>query len=103
MKAAYGGDIISRVQEYIDTVQGNELTQRDVPSEILQQKEEFEEALMQNNIIEYGAESEEGFSYQKVSGLFDELIGGGLLLLILPNGIVYLVQWRKAGHIFPAV
>ncbi len=86
MKAAYGGDIISRVQEYIDTVQGNELTQRDVPSEILQQKEEFEEALMQNNIIEYGAESEEGFSYQKVSGLVDELIGGGLLLLILPNG-----------------
>lgn len=85
MKAVYGGDLISRVQEHIDTVESNGLTSRDVAAEVSQQKQEFEKALAANNIIEFGVESEKGFSYQKVSSVFDELVGGGLLMLVLPH------------------
>ncbi|MBO5031895.1 MAG: hypothetical protein J6D08_08430 [Lachnospiraceae bacterium] len=85
MKAVYGGDIISRVKEHMDTVESNGLTDRDVAAEVSEQKRKFEEALAENQIIEFGGESEEGFSYQKVSGVFDELIGGGLLMLVLPQ------------------
>lgn len=85
MKAVYGGDIISRVKEHMDTIESNGLTDRDVAAEVSQQKKEFEEALAANQIIEFGAESDEGYSYQKVSNVFDELVGGGLLMLVLPQ------------------
>lgn len=85
MKAVYGGDLISRVQEHIDTVQSNGLTQKDVAGEIAAQKQEFEEALIEKGVVEFGAESEDGYSYQKISGIFDKVVGGGLLALILPG------------------
>lgn len=85
MKAVHGGDIIARVQEHMDTVQGNGLTDRDVADEVSRQKEAFEETLIQNDIIEFGAESDDGYSYTKVSGLFDRLVGGGLMMLVLPD------------------
>lgn len=85
MKSVYGGDLISVVKEHMDTVSSSGLTTRDVAGEVAKQKEMFEEALAEKEIVEYGAESEEGYSYQKVSGLFDRLIGGGLLALVLPG------------------
>lgn len=86
MKAVYGGDLISAVREYMDTVESNGLTQRDVTGEIAEQKRAFEEALKEKGIVEFGAESGEGYSYQKVSGAFDRVVGGGILALALPGG-----------------
>ncbi len=86
MKAVYGGDLLSRVQEHMDIVKSNGLTEKDVYSDTAARKQEFEEALEQKEIQEIGAESEEGYSYQKVSGLFDMFAGEGLLKLVLPKG-----------------
>lgn len=86
MKAVHGGDLVSTIKEQIDTIQGNTLDTYDVEAEIMQQKKAFEEALSSNNIIEYSTESSEGYSYQKVSGLFDTVIGEGLLMFVIPKG-----------------
>lgn len=86
MKAVYGGDLISTVREHMDTVTANSLDTRDVAGEVAAKKSEFEEALAGGETVEYGAESEEGYSYAKVSGLFDRLVGGGLLSLVFPEG-----------------
>lgn len=85
MKSICGGDILSTIKEHIDTVNHNGLTQRDAAAETAEQKRVFEEALIKKGIVEFGAESEEGFSYQKVSGIFDQVIGDGLLMLVLPK------------------
>lgn len=81
MKAVYGGDLIASVQEHMDTVKSNGLTEKDVAGDIAAQRQEFEEALKDKGIVEYGAESEEGYSYPKVSGVFDKVVGGGILAL----------------------
>lgn len=81
MKSVYGGDLIASVQEHMDTVKSNGLTEKDVTGDIAAQKQEFEEALKDKGIVEYGAESEEGYSYPKVSGVFDKVVGGGILTL----------------------
>lgn len=86
MKSAYGGDLISTVKGYLDTVNGNALATRDIAAETADQKRAFEETLKGKEIVEYGAESEEGYSYSKVSGMFDSLIGGGILTLVMPEG-----------------
>ena len=65
MKAVYGGDLISRVQEHMDTVKNNGLDSTDALGQIEAQKQGLEEALQEKEIVEYGAESEEGYSYQK--------------------------------------
>ncbi len=85
MKAVYGGDLIARVREQMDTVQSKGLIEKDVAGEIAAQKRAFEEALTKKGIVEYGAESEEGYSYQKVSGLFDKIVGEGIMTLVLPG------------------
>ena len=86
MKAIYGGDIINTVKDHIDTVQMNGWMDRDVAGEVIQQKQAFEEVLSEKGIVESGAESAEGFSYKNISGLFDKIVGGGLLMLVLPEG-----------------
>lgn len=86
MKAVYGGDLVSIVKEHMDTVISNGLTQRDVAAETSRQMQEFEQALADKGIVEYGAESEEGYSYQKVSGVLNMLMGGGILFMTLPQG-----------------
>lgn len=84
MKAVYGGDLVSIVKEHMDTVNSNGLTDKDVAADVSQQMQEFEEALTEKGILEYGAESEEGYSYEKVAGVFNTLMGGGILMLTLP-------------------
>ena len=86
MKAVYGGDLISTVQEHMDNVKRNGLTERDAAGEVARQKQELEEALKDKGIVEFGAESEEGYSYQKVSNAFDKAVGGGILALVFPDG-----------------
>ena len=78
MKAVYGGDLAARVREQMDIVQSNGLDEKDVAGALKAQKQEFEETLLEKGIVEYGAESEEGYSYQKVSGMFDKIIGEGI-------------------------
>lgn len=102
MKAVYGGDVLTRVQEHIDIVQSNNLTEKDVYGEIAAQKREFDESLKQKEIQEVGAESEEGYSYQKVSGLFDAIAGEGLLKLVLPTGKTVSGAVMDAGPYFSA-
>jgi hypothetical protein len=85
MKSVYGGDLVKAVKANLDKVSSNLLDTRDVASEVSEQKKAFEEALADNDIVEYGAESDEGYSYQKVSGMFDRLVGGGLLMLVMPR------------------
>jgi len=86
MKAVYGGDLVSNVQEYISTVESKGLTKEDVADSIAEQKQELEEAFDGNGIVEFGEESEEGYSYQKVSSMFDQIVGEELLTLVLPDG-----------------
>lgn len=86
MKAAYGGDITERIKEHMDTVNKNGLAVTDVEGETAAQKQAFEEALGKKGIVEYGVESDEGYSYQKVSGVFDSVAGDKLLMLVLPQG-----------------
>lgn len=102
MKAVYGGDLIANVQEHIDTVRSNGLTGRDVAGEIAEQKQAFEEALKDKGIVEFGAESGEGYSYQKVSGAFDKVVGGGILALALPGGTSVSGAVMDAGPYFSA-
>ena len=85
MKAVYGGDLAARVREQMDIVQSNGLDEKDVAGALKAQKQEFEETLLEKGIVEYGAESEEGYSYQKVSGMFDKIIGEGILALVMPE------------------
>lgn len=87
MRAVYGGDLISRVQEHIDIVESNHLTEKDVTGEIKEQRRNLEEALHRKEIVEYGGESGEGYSYQKVSGVFEQLAGDGILARVLPDGM----------------
>lgn len=100
MKAVYGGDLVSAVQEHIDTVQSNGLTERDAAGEIAEQKQALEEALCEKGIVEYGAESGEGYSYQKVSGAFDRVAGGGILALVFPGGASVSGAVMDAGPYF---
>lgn len=86
MKAVYGGDFISTVKSHLDIVNGNALNTRDVAGEVAQQKIEFEEALAENEIIEFGSENEDGFSYQKLSDMVGTLLGNGVLSMVLPEG-----------------
>ena len=86
MKAVYGGDIISGVREHMDQVSSKGLTGQDVAGAVAEQRQEFEENLKEKGIEEFGAESEEGYSYPKVSGTFDEIVGGEILALSLPGG-----------------
>lgn len=102
MKAIYGGDLLSKVQEHIDIAKNNNLTQKDVYSETAAKIQEFEEALEQKEIQEFDAESEEGYSYQKVSGLFDTFVGEGLLKLVLPKGHTVSGAVMDAGLYFSA-
>ena len=102
MKAVYGGDLLSRVQEHIDVVKSNGFTQKDVYSETAAEIQAFEEALEQKEIQEFDAESEEGYSYQKVSGLFDTFAGEGLLKLVLPTGHTVSGAVMDSGPYFSA-
>lgn len=86
MKAVYGGDIVSGIKEHIDTVKQDGLMERDVAKETAEYMREFEEALAQKGITELGAESEEGYSYQKAANIFDEIVGGALMTLTMPEG-----------------
>lgn len=86
MKAVYGGDIVNTVKEHIETVQENEMDTRDVASELKKQKEAFEKALAEKEIIELDAETSDGASYAKISKLVDKLISGTLLKLVMPSG-----------------
>lgn len=102
MKAVYGGDLLSKIQEHVDIIKSNHFIEKDVYNEIAAKKQEFEEALEQKEIQEFGAESEEGYSYQKVSGLFDTLAGSGLLRLVLPTGHSVSGAVMDAGPYFSA-
>ena len=86
MKAVYGGDLISTVQGHLSTVNGNELATRDIDGELAEQKSAFEETLAEKGIVEYSSESDEGYSYKKVTDISDSLIGDGVLALAMPKG-----------------
>ena len=101
MKSVYGGDMISIVKDHVDTVKGNELTTRDAVEEIAAQKQEFDDFLSGAEISETaGTESagsiestgaagstgsEESVSYDTVSGVYDSIVGNGVLSLVLPE------------------
>ncbi len=51
MKAVYGGDLVARVQEQLDTVKSNGLDSKDALGEIETQKQAFEEALHEKEIV----------------------------------------------------
>lgn len=113
MKAVYGGDIISGVREHMDQVSSKGLTGQDVAGAVAEQRQEFEESLKEKGIEEFGAESEEGYSYPKVSGTFDEIVGGEILALALPDGASvsegvmdttsYFSMRKKAGVIYKGI
>jgi hypothetical protein len=86
MKAVYGGDLVSTVKSHIDTVNENGLTDKDVVEEISRKKEEFERSFSDEEIEEYGEESESEYSYSNVSGVFDKIVGEGILTLVMPAG-----------------
>lgn len=102
MKAVYGGDMIAMVQEHIDTVKSSHLTGQDAAGEVAAQMQEFEDALTSKGIVEFGAESQDGYSYQKVSGVFDEVVGDGILSLALPAGKTVSGAVAGAGPYFSA-
>lgn len=86
MKAVYGGDLVSKVKDQLDIVEQKGLTSQDIAGQTAAQREELDAFLTDKGIVEFGTESAEGYSYQKVSGIFDEIAGGGLLALTLPDG-----------------
>jgi len=102
MKAIYGGDIISTVQEQIDIIESKGLTGMDVAGDMQEQKRQFEESLTQKGIVEFGEESDEGYSYQKVSGAFDQVVGDGLLALVLTDHSSISGAVMDAGPYFSA-
>lgn len=102
MKAVYGGDLVARVQEQLEIVKNNSLDSKDALGEIEAQKQAFEEMLHEKEIVEYGAESEEGYSYQKVSGVFDKIVGEGILAWVLPDGASVSKAVVDAGPYFSA-
>lgn len=102
MKAIYGGDLLSKVQEHMDTVKSNGFNTKNVYDETAAKIQAFEEALEQKEIQEFDTESEEGYSYQKVSGLFDTFAGEGLLKLVLPTGHTVSGAVMDAGPYFSA-
>lgn len=86
MKAVYGGDLVSMVKDQIDIVEQKGLTSQDVVGQTAAQREELDAFLEDKGIVEFDAESAEGYSYQKVSGIFDDIVGGGILARTLPGG-----------------
>ncbi|MDE6984396.1 MAG: hypothetical protein K2O99_07665 [Lachnospiraceae bacterium] len=100
MKAVYGGDLVSRVQEQMDIVESRGLTGMDVAGELATQKKEFEKSLNDKGIVEFDAESAEGYSYQKISGVFDRIVGGGILAQTLPGKTAISGAVMDAGPYF---
>lgn len=109
MKAVYGGDFVSMVQEQLDTVERRGLTRQDTPAKAAAQRQELDGFLANKGIVEFGTESSEGYSYQKVSGVFDKVAGGAILALTLPGGkpvsgavtdaVPYFSARQKAGTV----
>lgn len=86
MKAVYGEDIINTVKASMNTVTSNKMDTRDAAAEIKKQKRNFEKALADKEITEYGAATSNGDSYSKLSKITDKLIGSGFLNLVMPSG-----------------
>lgn len=86
MKSVYGGDLVSTVKGYVDVVNGNQMAVRDIKGEVSENKAAFEEALKENEIIEYTGETEGGNSYSQITDVFDSITGSGLLSIVMPSG-----------------
>lgn len=102
MKAVYGGDLVSRVQQQLDTVERRGLNSQDTVDQAVAQKKELDEFLADKGIVEFDTESSEGYSYQKVSGIFDKVVGSGILALALPGGKTVSGAVMDAGPYFSA-
>ena len=108
MKSVYGGDLVSTVKGYVDVVNGNQMTVRDIKGEISAKKAEFEKVLREKKIIEYGSETDSGYSYSKINDVFDSITGSGVLSIAMPSGKAisgtsvdtskYYTSRKKAGN-----
>jgi hypothetical protein len=86
MKAVFGGDIVSEVQDNIAKVEENGLTTRDVVEELREKKNELDKEIEEKMIEEYGEVQDKGYIYDKVSSVFDDLVGGTIINWVTPSG-----------------
>jgi hypothetical protein len=86
MKSVFGGDIVSTVRDNIAKVEENGLTTRDVVEELKEKKNELDDLIDEKMIEEYGEVQDKGYIYDKVSSLFDDLVGGTILNWVTPSG-----------------
>jgi hypothetical protein len=85
MKSVFGGDMVSAVRDNIARVDENGLTTRDVVEELKEKKQDLDDEIDEKMIEEYGEVQEKGYVYDKVSGVFDDLVGGTILNWVTPS------------------
>lgn len=85
MKNIYGADLVSTVIDNVKITNENQLLERNIKEEIKNKKDEFEEALSKKEIVEYDSESEDGYSYKKLTDKFEYLTGEGILSIVMPG------------------
>jgi hypothetical protein len=87
-KSTIGMEAVYEVGDYFNTSEENELNTLDVISMIKEQKNEITKALSGEEEIEehFDDEDDDGNSYSKITGVFDDIVGGGILKFAMPSG-----------------
>jgi hypothetical protein len=87
-KSTIGIEAVYEIGDYFNTSEEKGLNTLDVVAQVQEQKNEISKALNGNEEIEehFDDEDEDGNSYSKLIGIFDEIVGGGILLFAMPSG-----------------
>lgn len=97
MKSRYGMDIITGIQNQLQTIEKSQLLSADVEKSLIECRREFEETLKTEEIIETDRETQEGFSYDLFRDFLDSFSGKGILYLAVsePDTLSTAVMERK--------
>lgn len=85
MRDIYGIGMISQCKGYLSITQNQALATRNLKEELAEQKQEFEESLVQKEIYETDLETQDGYSYTDLDDLWDSISGRGILNLIMTD------------------
>jgi hypothetical protein len=85
-KSIVGGDYIELVRGYVSKVEQEGYDTRDVVKELKTKKKKLDNKIEDRMIEEYGEVRDKGYVYNKVSSIFDDLVGGTILSLVTPQG-----------------
>jgi hypothetical protein len=87
-KSTIGMEAVNEISDYFNTSEEKELNTLDVVDKLNEQKNEISRALSGDEEIEehFDDEDDDGNSYSKITKVFDDIVGGGILDFTMPSG-----------------